>query len=155
MEDWESDPEWSLQTVLDLITSDADDILSHKRRKTVCLLSKYFPKIQRSWNSYKNSSWRIFAREIKSYPLVPGRSLNQSEIKTIFYLRFRNMMLKCNFPGILKNVNCVAKICSDKDTQEHIYSCIHLGNQNLPPKDSVPFVEIFSESPAILKYIQE
>ena len=36
MEDWESDPEWSLQTVLDLITSDADDILSHKRRKTVC-----------------------------------------------------------------------------------------------------------------------
>ena len=27
-----------------------------------------------------------------------------------------NMMLKCNFIGMLKNVNCVAEKCSDKDS---------------------------------------
>ena len=45
-----------------------------------------------------------------------------------------NMMLKCNFIGMLKNVNCVAENCSDKDRQEHIYSCNHLCYQNLPPR---------------------
>ena len=85
--------------------------------------------------------------------LCPKSNLNEKEMKNIFLMRSRNLLVKGNFPTMFTNVKCVAKGCQQDETSKHLYECnIYENRFN---NKNVKFEEIFSNKIDSMKFIQK
>ena len=82
--------------------------------------------------------------ETQSY-LKPGYGLSVHEMQKIYYLRCRENYLKCNFPLIFGDTNCVASPrCLDgQDSEIHVYNCFYSTQPNQVTVQNLEFENIF------------
>ena len=78
--------------------------------------------------------------------LKPGSGLSQDDVKQIYSLRTRNVLVKTNFPGMFKDLKCVSEFCSEEESSSHIFNCKYLEDKNEKclMKDKINFEDIYS-----------
>ena len=66
-------------------------------------------------------------------------------MRRIFHIQTREIFLKCNFPNLFKDTNCLAApLCQEKDQNSHIFVCSYLMKPNELSIPNLQYSEIFS-----------
>ena len=79
--------------------------------------------------------------------LSSDSSLSITSMRKIFHIQTREIFLKCNFPNLFKDTNCVAApLCREKDENSHIFICSYLMKRNELSITNLQYCEIFSSN---------
>ena len=136
--------DFGINMSLDQITSTSKNNWK-KIVKKACIDSAYTFLIQQKSKLSKGKEIIYKSLQMQNY-LKAGNGLTVESMKNIFYIRSRNLQLKCNFPLQYSDRKCIVAECDGEDSQIGLFTCNYFAGDNTNMHFQVKYEDIFSSN---------